>query len=81
METVCPDCKGMTKQIPCDRCGMISDNSLKESAKGVCSCGNVATKVAMDSEVGPDLMCDGCAAKWLARGNMNEATVFGVLEI
>lgn len=46
-----------------------------------CSCGKEATKIAMDSECGPDLMCGECADKWLARGNVNEATVFGVWEI
>ena len=25
METVCPDCKGMTKQMPCDRCESINN--------------------------------------------------------
>lgn len=46
-----------------------------------CACGREATKIAMDSEVGPDLMCDECAAKWLARGNVNGATVWQVDDI
>ena len=43
-----------------------------------CPCGKEATKIAMDSEVGPEMLCDECAEKWLAAGNVNEATVWQV---
>jgi hypothetical protein len=43
-----------------------------------CSCGKEATKIAMDSEVGPEAMCNECAEKWFAKGNVNEATVWQV---
>lgn len=46
-----------------------------------CSCGKKATHIAMDSEVGPDLMCHECSEKWLEHGNVNGATVWEVTEI
>lgn len=46
-----------------------------------CACGRQATKIAMDSEVGPELLCDECAKKWLARRNINGATVWQVNSI
>ena len=46
-----------------------------------CKCGKKATKIAMDSEVGPDLMCDNCAKTWIKAGNKNQATVFQVANV
>jgi hypothetical protein len=49
--------------------------------ENTCHCGKKATHIAMDSEVGPELMCFECSQKWLALGNVNGATVWGVSEI
>jgi hypothetical protein len=46
-----------------------------------CICGKRATHISVDSEIGPDLMCFACSQKWIALGNVNEATVWEVQEI
>jgi hypothetical protein len=46
----------------------------------LCSCGKIAEKVVIDSEVGPDFLCAKCAAKAIKAGNINEATVWEVID-